>query len=153
MNYTVILTSGIRSLKSVHCCLRVDTCAKFQENHSKFHFVSFFFHLSESRFLSPAISTNSTKTFPSQLRDIMFPACPWSAPGSPPGWSCPNHLNWLRSTQRSNGSTLNPSWMSELLTLSPNPAKEAHFHRLYSQSHSFGHYPEVTTIGESWDVD
>ena len=31
---------------------------------------------------------------------------------------CPNHLNWLLSTQRSSGSTPSPSRMAELLTLS-----------------------------------
>uniref|UniRef100_A0A3Q3VLB9 Uncharacterized protein n=1 Tax=Mola mola TaxID=94237 RepID=A0A3Q3VLB9_MOLML len=40
-----------------------------------------------------------TKTSPSQPRDIISPACPWSAPGSPPGWACPKHLP--RETSRS----------------------------------------------------
>ena len=31
---------------------------------------------------------------------------------------CLNHLNWLLSTQRSSGSTLSPSRMAELLSLS-----------------------------------
>ena len=30
---------------------------------------------------------------------------------------CPNHFNWLLSTQRNSDSTLRPSWMTELLTL------------------------------------
>ncbi|MDW1502102.1 hypothetical protein, partial [Vibrio sp. YT-19(2023)] len=29
-----------------------------------------------------------------------------------------------------------------------HPAEETHFGRLYSRSHSFGHYPELVTIGE-----
>jgi len=34
-----------------------------------------------------------------------------------------------------------------------HPTKETHFGNLYAQFHSFGHYPEIMTIGEGWDVD
>ena len=84
-----------------------------------------------------------------------------TSPGRHPGGilnRCPNHLNWLLSTWRSSdSSTLSLFRMSELLTLSLklSPAtlwRKAHFGRLYSQFRAFGHYPELITIGESWDI-
>lgn len=61
---------------------------------------------------------------------------------------CPNHLNWQLSKRRSSGSTLSFSCMSELCTLS----LKTHFGRLYPRSHSFGHYPELMTIGEGTTI-
>ena len=70
---------------------------------------------------------------------------------------CPSHLIWLLSMRRSSGSTPSPSQMTELLTLSlgepRHPAEETHFGRLYSRSRSFGHYPQLVTIGEDGNVD
>lgn len=33
------------------------------------------------------------------------------------------------------------------------PSEEAHFHHLYPQSHSVGHYSRHVAIGEGWNVD
>ena len=33
-----------------------------------------------------------------------------------------------------------------------HPAEETHFGRLYPRPHSFGHYPELMTIGEGWNT-
>ena len=110
-----------------------------------------------------------SKTFPSQLRNIISPARPWSVPGSPPGWGMPKtpprgrrpegiltrclkHLDWLLSTRRSSSSTLCFLLYTSTAERS-HAAKETYFGRLYSRSHSFEHYPEVITTDDSWEVD
>ncbi len=81
----------------------------------------------------PALIGGS-KAFPGQCKHIISPPRPGSAPWPPPRWTCqellhwevtrrllttcPNHLNWLLSMQRSSGSTPRPSRMTKLLTLS-----------------------------------
>jgi len=55
---------------------------------------------------------------------------------------------------------MNGSWpLTTLLVWAPgkgeprHPAEEAHFGHLYSRSRSFGHYPQLVTIGEGRNVD
>ncbi|KAF7649327.1 hypothetical protein LDENG_00143300 [Lucifuga dentata] len=60
--------------------------------------------------------------------------------------------------RRSSSSTLSPSQMSELLTLSlrsepGHHTEEPHFRRLYPRSCPFGRYPKLMTIGEDRNVD
>lgn len=62
-------------------------------------------------------------------------------------WSrCLDHLSWLLTMQGSQGSNLN-SLLSKPLTLfwrvSVDTLEESHSSSLYSQSHSFSHYPWV----------
>ena len=69
---------------------------------------------------------------------------------------CLNNLNWLLSTRRSSGSTLSLSRISKLLTLSLRLSSVTLQRKLISAAcicDSFSHYPELMTIGESWDID
>ena len=82
-------------------------------------------------FLSPVTSTNSSRGIPrcflSQPRDTISPACPWSAPGSPPGRACPKLLPRETSRRHPDPPLLAPlnaeeqrlySELSKFLTLS-----------------------------------
>uniref|UniRef100_A0A3P9DCN9 Phospholipid phosphatase related 5b n=1 Tax=Maylandia zebra TaxID=106582 RepID=A0A3P9DCN9_9CICH len=130
---------------------------------------------------TPPFPQPSPPAFPVEHQGVPRPAerynlasvsltCPWAPsrwnmPGTPhlgiPGGilvRCPIHLNWLLSMWRSSSSTLSPSRMAELPTLSlrdraSHPSEEAHFCRLYPRSRSFSHYPQLVTIGEGRDVD
>lgn len=53
---------------------------------------------------------------------------------------CPNHLKLLPLMWTNSESTLSLSWMSD-------------FGGFYSQSDSFGHYPQLMNISEGWKVD
>ncbi|XP_066506082.1 anoctamin-1-like [Hoplias malabaricus] len=65
-----------------------------------------------------------------------------------------NHLNWLRSMWRSSSPTLmdgrtpNPVSKGE----SRHPVVKNNFNRFNPQSHSFGHYPKLVTIGDGWKL-
>ena len=96
-----------------------------------------------------------TKMVTSQLRDPPWGLLPDghaqnSSPGRRAGGimtRCPNHFNWLLSKRRSSGSSLSLSQISRtphpISKAEPSPpAKKVHFHRLFLQSHFFGHYPD-----------
>ncbi|XP_049890000.1 tetraspanin-13b isoform X3 [Epinephelus moara] len=96
----------------------------------------------------------------------------WVYPGASYQWDVPG-------TPSAGGAQEDPSQMPEPPQMTPFDAKEQRlyselppdvraphpiskaepshpndpFRRSYPQSHSFGHYPELMTIGEGWDVD
>jgi len=87
------------------------------------------------------------EAFPGQPRDIVSPTCPGASPGSPPSGTCPEHLT--REASRRHPNPSHPISKGE----PRHPAEETHFGRLYSRSRSFGHYPQLVTIGEGGNVD
>ena len=114
------------------------------------------------------------KAFPGQPGDVIPPACPGSAPRSPPSRTClkdlPREASRRHPHQMPEPPQLAPLDMKEQRLYSESlpdvraphpiskaepghPAEETHFSRLYSRSRSFGHYPELMTIGEGWNVD
>ncbi|XP_048827139.1 palmitoyltransferase ZDHHC2 isoform X4 [Brienomyrus brachyistius] len=74
---------------------------------------------------------------------------PQGAVQEPAETGCSDHFNWLVSMRRSNSSTLRSFRMLEHSAEPRHPAAETHFFHLYQRSHSFGHYPELMTIGTS----
>jgi len=100
----------------------------------------------------------------------MFWVCPgasyqWDMPGTPPTWGA-QEASWSDTRTTSTdpfwweGAAALPRAAPDVRTPYPvskaepsHPTEETHFSRLYPQSHSFGHYPELVSIGEGWDVD
>ncbi len=131
-NVSVINLSSIHPSilsSSVNCLSKVRSWRqRFQQGVPDFPFPG---HINQLRLGDPEV-------FPvCQCRDIIPPPGPGSAPGPPPSWTCLEHLarevaslpegflarclnqlNWLLLTQRSSGSALSSSRMTELLTLS-----------------------------------
>ncbi|KAI3360722.1 hypothetical protein L3Q82_012864 [Scortum barcoo] len=73
--------------------------------------------------LQPAPPGGILEAFPRQLRDIIPPVCPGSAPESPPGWTWPKHLSREASRRH-------PCEMPEPPQLAPLDVEEQ---RLYSE--------------------
>ncbi|XP_054874822.1 protein-cysteine N-palmitoyltransferase HHAT isoform X2 [Amphiprion ocellaris] len=100
------------------------------------------------------------EAFPGQMRYIIPPAGSGSTLGSPPWWTCLENLQRKSLQTTSTGSFRREGAVpllrapSGCLSFSPyHPTEEAHFSCLYPRSCSLGHYPELMTIGESWNVD
>uniref|UniRef100_A0A3Q4GKD8 MHC class I-like antigen recognition-like domain-containing protein n=1 Tax=Neolamprologus brichardi TaxID=32507 RepID=A0A3Q4GKD8_NEOBR len=88
------------------------------------------------------------------IREFNLSSMSWLCPSS---WEMPGTPHNGGPQEASLGSTLSPSQMAELLTLSlrERPAKlqKAHFCHLYLSSLSFSHYSELLTIGETKDIE
>lgn len=120
------------------------------------------------------LSTGDPEIFPGQMGYIIPAACFGSAPGSPPSWTClidPNmnasgghsivirwqcHHNWL-FLMLSSIVSLRSFQTSKLLVLSllanTNTCKKMNFNCLYTECHSFRHYPVFMTTSQSWNKD
>lgn len=83
-------------------------------------------------------------------REIISPACPWSASGPPLGGTCPEHFILVRCPNHL-------KWVLSIWSLlddqTPHPShllEKAHFHPLYPQ---FGDYAKLLTIGEVRNIN
>lgn len=108
---------------------------------------------------------------PRQPRDIVSPVCP--APGSPPRWTCQEHFPREGSRRHPDQMPGPPQLVpynakEQRLHFEPlpdvrppypiskaepsHPAEKANFNHLYWWPCSFGHYLQILTIGEGWEV-
>jgi len=116
--------------------------------------------------LSPATLSSSSQRIPERSqarRDIITPASPGSALGPPSITTCPENLQRETTSrqQKPDAWTFRCEGAAPLLRVPhpiskvepSHPPKETHFSCLYSWSRSFGHYPDLMTIGEGWNKD
>ena len=99
---------------------------------SRIRSVSLVFQSSISPATFPSSSWGTLRRSPGQMRYVIAPVSSWATQGSVPSWTCPENLQ--REALRAH-----PDQM-------PEPSQPPH-------SQSFGHYPELITIGEGWNVD
>ncbi len=97
-----------------------------------------------------------------------------SPPGSPPSWTCLENLQREASRRHPNQmpgppqqasfdtkeQPLNSELPPDVRAPHPtskaepsHPTEKTNFSRMYPRSHSFGHDPQLMTIGEDWNVD